>query len=439
MNTLYTDNGFYKAVKKYIKFCFRTYYGTIQINGLQNIPSNKAIIFAPNHVNALMDALAIAYLPPSNLVKVFVARSDIFKTGFNRKALKFLKIIPAYRIRDGYENLYKNQESFETANTVLKNNGSICIMPEGNQGPQYKIRPLVKGIFRIAFSSQLELIDLKEIVIIPVGIVYEDLLDVRKGVIINIGKEIPISDYVDDYQSNPSKTVNEVRFRLKSELENLTINISDKIDFKKYEKIVEVFRTLFSQLKFMDFYEELKKQTYKLNTEISNDDFEDLYLISSKIISLSNKSGIHYNSISIKDILLFAIQIPLLIIGFFTNFFPFILPILLRKRMNIKEKEFWTSVHFVLAAFSFPLVYLIQSVVIMLSFALPLWSIILLFPMQFILGKLTWKEIGRFKTILYQLKNYYIKTKKPLIYNELSIQINQFRKRISGSLSNYKL
>ena len=78
----------------------------------------------------------------------------LFKKGFFAKALRFLKILPAFRIRDGYENLGQNDATFEAAREVLEQHNALCVMPEGNQGDQRKLRPFAKGIFRIAFTAQ---------------------------------------------------------------------------------------------------------------------------------------------------------------------------------------------------------------------------------------------------------------------------------------------
>src|SRR6056297_3019058 len=90
----------------------------------------KPSIITPNHQNALMDALAVLFAKNEPLV--FLARSDIFKKKFVAAILYFLKILPIYRIRDGFDNLKNNQETFDHTVRVLSNKRGLVILPEGN-------------------------------------------------------------------------------------------------------------------------------------------------------------------------------------------------------------------------------------------------------------------------------------------------------------------
>ena len=112
------------------------------------------MIFAPNHQNALNDALIVLFSAPGDVV--FLARADIFKKRFLAFFLNSLKILPVFRQRDGAAELGKNADIFDISVDVLKNRHYLCVMPEGNHGDQRRLRSLVKGIFRIAFSAQEE-------------------------------------------------------------------------------------------------------------------------------------------------------------------------------------------------------------------------------------------------------------------------------------------
>ena len=67
----------YSALRHYVDLTLKLSYRNIRYVGLEKIPQNSAIIYAPNHTNALMDALVI--LAMDRKPKVFVARADIFK------------------------------------------------------------------------------------------------------------------------------------------------------------------------------------------------------------------------------------------------------------------------------------------------------------------------------------------------------------------------
>ena len=95
-------SAFYAIVKSVANFWHnKVFYRKVIIVGRENINPEDHLIYAPNHQNALMDALAVLFTQKGQLV--FLARADIFKRNFLASILYFLKILPVYRIRDGYQ------------------------------------------------------------------------------------------------------------------------------------------------------------------------------------------------------------------------------------------------------------------------------------------------------------------------------------------------
>src|SRR6266498_554685 len=107
---LYKYSISYALLKKYVNVIHSLFYSEICIINPENVPDKGPVIFAPNHQNALMDALAILLLVDKQ--PVFMARADIFKQKTVGAILNFLKIIPVFRIRDGASNLANNTQSF---------------------------------------------------------------------------------------------------------------------------------------------------------------------------------------------------------------------------------------------------------------------------------------------------------------------------------------
>ncbi|MBQ1750417.1 MAG: 1-acyl-sn-glycerol-3-phosphate acyltransferase, partial [Bacteroidales bacterium] len=96
---------------------FHWAFNKLEYRGLSNFPTDGAIILAPNHCNTLMDALAV--LSINNDPKVFVARADIFKKPRLAKFLRFIKILPISRIRDGKEALLNNGDTIEESISAI--------------------------------------------------------------------------------------------------------------------------------------------------------------------------------------------------------------------------------------------------------------------------------------------------------------------------------
>ena len=114
-----------------------------------------------------MDALLLEdYLQ----ITYSITRSDVFKKQF-QWFLDALKMIPIYRIRDGYGQLAKNEETFRTINSSLFRGHAVTIFSEGNHGNDFFLRDLSKGSSRMALEAQ-EKMDHLDIKVIPVGLNY---------------------------------------------------------------------------------------------------------------------------------------------------------------------------------------------------------------------------------------------------------------------------
>ena len=182
----------YAFLRHYVDFILKLSYRTVRYVGREKIPQDGAVIYAPNHTNALMDALVI--LAMDRKAKVFVARADIFRHKLLAKIFRFLKIMPIMRMRDGIDEVRKNQETIEKAVDVLRDKIPFCIFPEGTHQAKYSSLPLSKGIFRIAFQAQ-ELMPDMPLYIVPVGIRYGSFFRFRSTVRVQIGEPINIGEF----------------------------------------------------------------------------------------------------------------------------------------------------------------------------------------------------------------------------------------------------
>lgn len=187
-------NGLYAFLRHYVDFSLRMAYRKIKYVGLEKVPADGAVIYAPNHTNALMDALVI--LAMDSKQKVFVARADIFKNPKVAKILRFLKIMPIMRIRDGMDEVRKNTEIIHKSVDVLMDKVPFCILPEGRHQAKHSLLPLSKGIFRIAIEAE-ELMDGRlPLYIVPVGLEYGNFFRFRSTVLVQIGDPINVSEYL---------------------------------------------------------------------------------------------------------------------------------------------------------------------------------------------------------------------------------------------------
>ena len=134
----------YWLLQQYMKLVYWVYFRKVESINNSNLPRKMPVILAPNHQNALIDALAFCY--DTELQTVFLARADIFKKKTIAAILNYLNIMPVFRIRDGISNVRKNDEIFEKCLRIIHNKlNPLCIFPEGNHADKRRIQPPGEG------------------------------------------------------------------------------------------------------------------------------------------------------------------------------------------------------------------------------------------------------------------------------------------------------
>lgn len=184
------------------------------------------IIFAPNHTNALCDAMAVLGIDARQ--KVFVARADIFRNPRIARVLHWLKIMPIRRIRDGIDEVRHNDETIENAVAVLHDRVPFCILPEGTHRPMHSLLPLSKGIFRIALLANERFGQDLPVYIVPVGLEYGDYYHLWDSLLIQIGQPISVTQMAADHLDlSQPQLINLMRDVLSERMRSLILWVPD--------------------------------------------------------------------------------------------------------------------------------------------------------------------------------------------------------------------
>lgn len=243
-------NLYYYPLKLYIFIASFLYFRKLRVTGRKNIPWKGPLIFAINHQNALLDALLLSVISIRN--PHFMTRADVFKNGLIDKFLRGSKMLPIYRIRDGFDSIRKNDATFEAANTILQNGGVVGIFPEGSHSLTHKIRPLKKGVARIAFMAEESAGFALNTKVIPIGIQYESYFYPEGRTLISFGKPISVTDFENIYREDKNKGIDQLISKIADDLKALIVNI-ESTDYdgvlQSYKK-QRIFRSnLVEQLK----------------------------------------------------------------------------------------------------------------------------------------------------------------------------------------------
>ena len=238
MAKIQDDNIFYTLLKPFIDHHLKKSFRRYEVIGKENIPQNAACIFSANHTNTLMDALVLLSMTPEK--KVFIARGDIFKKPFIAKIMHFVRILPIYRIRDGYKSVKDNNaEIIDKAADVIHDEVKLFLYPEATHRTKHSLRQLSKGIFHIALKANEEFGHEKPIYIVPTGIEYGDYFRYRSTALINIGEPINVTEYVNQHKDESEAVImNGLRELLTERMSKLISFIPDNEE--NYEAIWEM-------------------------------------------------------------------------------------------------------------------------------------------------------------------------------------------------------
>ena len=227
---IYQKDLGYDILKPIIDCTVKNSYRRTSVKGLENIPTDGAVIFAPNHCNTLMDALVV--LRSDRNAKVFGARADMFNIKLVAKIMYFLRILPMVRLRDGLRNVLKNKDTEEIIIETLEHKVPFCIFPEGKHRPAHSLQTLGKGIFRAALGANAKFGDKMPVYIVPVGIEYGDYFRFRSTVLVTYGKALNITEFIKTLDvENEAQMMEPLRRELSSRISELITYIDFNEDY----------------------------------------------------------------------------------------------------------------------------------------------------------------------------------------------------------------
>jgi 1-acyl-sn-glycerol-3-phosphate acyltransferase len=318
----------YEFMRFYIRVCLYFLHKKITVYGTENIPKKGAVLFIPNHQNALVDAILIPTTNKRNIF--FLTRAAVFKSNIVAKFLHSLNMLPVYRIRDGLSTVENNIAIFQKCFEILKQKQAVEIFAEGEHHIDRRVLPLKKGFARIILGT-LEKYPNTQIQIVPIGINFDSHLSFPSSVSIYYGKPILANDYVNP--TKPDLKFSEISKVVAKAMKKLTLHIND-VD--NYDRIIQKLEA--NNIDYLD--------PKKANEMLKNID------------ALPNTTNLKS-----KQINWFA---PIHFITKLNSIFPIL--IWLKLKRKITDILFTSTFRFGLIATIFPLFYLLQSGVIYFFF-----------------------------------------------------------------------
>lgn len=381
----------YFFLKPLVQLAIKVYFRNIFLSGLNNLPHNKPYIIAMNHPSAFLEPVILA----ANINKPihFLARGDHFNKRFYRFLLNQAKMIPVFRQKEsGFGSLKNNYDTFFRCYEYIAKGELVALFPEGRTEHEKRLRPLQRGVARIAFGTLTHFPHMDDLYIVPVGVSYADALSFRTTAVLHIAEPISVRTYCSDGKSpDHQRLLLEVEHRLK---QNMVI-----IDKVEDEELIETCLTmarntlnysffkvyqfdsslLFMERKVVGFWNEEASEALKDNTKRKVTAYLDLLeksKLNDKVIFKNIKSSwissfpIFHLTSSIGNIFVFPM----------TYFADWVV------KNKIKHLSFKSPVRFG-AAFGVSLLYLIITII------LSAYLSILVLPLVLLLGLMAYSSL----------------------------------------------
>ena len=382
----------YQFLNNYFRWMHnKVYYKEIQVVGLENLPPKGYPVFAiSNHHNAAMDPLAMLYMYPDHRQPVFIARGDIFKkSDFLAKLLRFLKILPTFRTRDGdREDVKSNLSTFDLAARILNEGGTLTMFPEaGHQQGKY-FATFKKGFPRIAFRAA-EISDYTlDFKILPMYIYYTEYFNMGAKQVIVIGEPFAINEFYGLYKAEPNNAYLALNAKAREAVRSMGVDVTDHDHYDQYDMLMTMARdrtiarhfqsptatpdwnpkrpysALLSDKEVVAAVDAVAANNPPRFAQLMEDVAE--YRQGLQRLRLRDwefEKPVTFSNILLRGLLL-LISLPLFLFGFINNFIPFNTCHLLTR--NLKDRFFSSSIRFVFSAVvMFPICYIALFIIVL--------------------------------------------------------------------------
>ena len=430
---------FYQLLKKYVDFWHNyIYYRKVLAYGRDNINFSVPTIFAPNHQNALMDAMAVIGTLERQLI--FLARADIFKNKVVARILYFLKMLPVYRIRDGFENLKQNDDTFLDTLRVMEHRNGVVILPEGNHANFRKLRQLKKGICRIAFQTAEASGFTKEINIVPVGLEYSHYWRFRQVLTVVYGHPINVSEYYDSYRENPNRAIVELRDRLSADMKKVMVHIDNEQDYEAINELRSIINEKYSDsIRYPKLFRD-QRLVARINELQASDPetYSDICTDTLAVRDMATKLRLTYRHLRKKrhpigwlmlSSVFLVLTLPLFLLGVALNILIFRISYL--QAIKSKDPAFISTARygfFLGFSFIFGPLYLVLALI----FIKPWWIALLVFLMIPVAGILAWNWFLLFRRTLGGFRIWNLNRTKDTVFIRLRDTYNRLVKRVAA-------
>jgi glycerol-3-phosphate O-acyltransferase / dihydroxyacetone phosphate acyltransferase len=285
----------YRIVRPIVTLAFRLYFRKIYYSGIEKIPQGKPMIFSCNHPTGFFEPCLLACIT-WEVEYHFITRGDMFANPVVRRILESLNMVPIYRFKDGFANLKNNASTMAYIYKALAEKKSILIFSEGGTTTIKQLRPIQKGLARMAFGNYEQYGDL-DLQVIPVCCTYIEPHQMRSEVMIQYGDPIPLSKYYDIYAQNQPKAIAQLTADVEAAMQPLLVHIAQKENEPLLDKLILLYQNSFPEPIF-PIIQKSKKRLLALKEIADNIN----QMTDNDRLILENKTNIYFDTLKNKGI-----------------------------------------------------------------------------------------------------------------------------------------
>ncbi len=227
----------YSLVYPYIHFMFSgIYLKHFHVINREKLPQDgEGYLVVCNHQNGLCDALGILHTIGGRRRPVFIARGDIFLKDKLAKILRFFRIMPAFRVRDGgKEHLGLNDVIFEESARIINEGDVVALFPEASHQHGHYLARFRKGFARIAFRT-VEKSDFKsKLRIVPMAHHYSNYFSAQSDLVMVVGEPFEFTELYDIYKEDPNRALTLLCEKARERVQALMLDIADDEHYDNY-------------------------------------------------------------------------------------------------------------------------------------------------------------------------------------------------------------
>ena len=436
----------YRLLKIFVGIGIRFYYKEVKVLNKKSLVSNGPMIFISNHPNTLMDAMIIGYITRQPVY--FMAKGTLFNSKLKLWLLRSLKMIPINRQGEGAVKGVSNQSSFEECYQLLEKKQTLVIFPEGTSFLERRLRELKTGTARIALEVEKRNEGKLNVKVVPLGLNYLKAEKFRSSVLINVGEQLEVKDFLEEYKQNAGKAAKQLTERFRVNLEHVLINSSTKEQESLVDDLAELLssRYLYKRKKGVEhdvsFYKQIRDKVKDIQLE-APEKIPEIQLLVQNIQWRLRKLDVKADFLDRKfrsfmfirqlvfSVFFLIVGLPLFMFGTWHNLIQFKITDYIVPKIT-KDIEYYAPIAVLLGMFLYPIAYFLYFLLINNLFELNPFQQVVYLVLMPLSGLYAYSFNKYLKHISFKWKYLLLMFNNKQAVIELKVKRNEVRELIFG-------